>query len=182
MRQAVSTAQIDEHAKAADARYPSAPDLAFLELGKEPVFLLAAPLLKGGAFRQDDAIAPAIDLDDLDAEGAADGRAQRAVRVVFSSLWAHAHELREGHEGVHALDVDEQAALVVAGDLGFEAFALFKPLLEHAPAALAAGAIEREDDLSLGGLGLKDVDEHLVAGLQASQRPQHPANASRPGE
>ena len=74
-----------------------------------------------------------------------------------------ADELRERDESVDALDVDEEAALVAAGDIALEGFVLVEVVLEHAPASLAAGAVEREDDLAFGRLGLDDEDEDLVA-------------------
>ena len=71
-----------------------------------------------------------------------------------------------GHEGVDAFDVDEKAALVAAGDVGLEGLVLVEVVLEDAPAALAAGAVEGEDDLSFLRFRLDDEDEDLVAGVE----------------
>ena len=72
-----------------------------------------------------------------------------------------------GHEGVDALDVDEEAALVAAGDVSLEGLVLVEVVLEDAPAPLAAGAVEREDDLAFLRFRLDDEDEDLVAGVEA---------------
>ena len=74
--------------------------------------------------------------------------------------------MRQRDEGVDSLYVDEEPALIAAGDIPIERFVLVKVVLQHAPAALAAGPVHGEDDLPLRRLRLQDEDERLVAVFQ----------------
>jgi len=74
--------------------------------------------------------------------------------------------LGQRNEGLNALYIDEEATLVVPGDISFERGGLFIVALEETPPLLAAGAIYGDDDLPFGGLGLKDVNEDFVAYLR----------------
>ena len=116
MGEAVGAAEIDEHAEAAHAGDPAAADIAFVQLLDQALLLLHAPLLQRGALREDDAVAPPVDLDDLEPQRVADGVGQAcaASGVLAAALRPEADDLRHGYEGVHAFDVDEQATLVVA--------------------------------------------------------------------
>ncbi len=71
---------------------------------------------------------------------------------------------------MHALDVDEKAALVGPGDFGLEGFAFFVALLQHAPSALASRPVDGQHDLSLVRLWLHDVDEDLLIYLHLAER------------
>src|SRR6185295_458295 len=167
MGETVRATEIDEHAETADAGDASLANFAFLEFGEKAILLLRSPLLERRALRQDDAVAAAVDLDDLEAQLLAYRRCEAALAF---DVGPDADDLRERHEGVDAFDVHEQPALVEAGDLAVERLALFETRLEHAPTALAAGAIDRQRDLALIRLGLHDVDENLLAHLDLGER------------
>ena len=122
----VGAAEVDEDPEVADRRDLAGADLALGELTEQALLLGGAPFLHGGALGQDGAVAAAIDLDHLHAQAAAHHLGQR-VRALGAGLGAH--HLRHRDEGVHALDVGEQAALVEAGDLRVEDLAALEPLL-----------------------------------------------------
>ena len=90
-----------------------------------------------------------------------------AVGVVFP---LEVENLADRHEATNALEVDDQAALVVVDDLGLEQLAALELLLRDAPLALLTGALDRDDGVALGRLGLHHVDEHVVADMQLRKR------------
>ncbi len=167
MNETISATQIDEDAELADAGDLAALDLALSQLGQEALLLLGPPLLHGRSLRENDSVATAVDLDDLDAKGLAHPRGQTLLaRLVGGASKAGARQLGERYESMNAFHVHQEAALVEAGHFTFEGCALLVVLLEETPALLAAGPIERDDDLALEGFRLKDGDENLVPGLK----------------
>ncbi len=168
MDQAIGPSQIDENAKVADAGDLAALDLALAQLGQEAVLLLGPPLLHGRPLRENDPVAATVNLDDLNAESLAHPGGQALIaRIVRGASEARAGQLGEGHKGMHPLHIHQQAALVEACHFPFEGCAFLVVLLEETPALLAAGSIHRDDDLTLGGFGLKHEDENLVAGIES---------------
>ena len=165
MDEAVGAAEVDEDAEAADAGDLARADLALAQLGEEAVLLLGAPFLHGGALGQDDPVAAAVDLDDLEAQVAADEVGEAAAAL---AVGGGAHDLAQRDEGVDALDVDQQAALVEAGDAGLEDRAALVAVLEFPPALLAAGPVDGEQQLVLFDLRLQHVDEQGVADGQGA--------------
>ncbi len=78
-----------------------------------------------------------------------------------------------------AFYVHQEATLVVAAHLDLEALPLFESLLKDAPALLAAGPVEGEEDLALLGLRLDDVDEDAITGRGPRLQGRAPRSASR---
>ena len=70
--------------------------------------------------------------------------------------------MRRGDEAAHAFEVDEQTALVVPGHAGLDYLAGVEPLLQVAPRALLAGAVERQDGVALVVLRLHHRHEQRV--------------------
>jgi len=158
--EAVSPAEVDEDAEVADGGDATGADLTLGEFVQQAVLLLSAPLLQGRALREDDAVAAAVDLDDLQAKAATDLRRQR-VGAVRAGL--RADHLGHRNEGVDTFDVGEESTLVVAGDLGLEDVARLEAVLKDAPTLLATSTVDGESDLALGCLRGEDVDEDLLA-------------------
>ena len=79
-------------------------DLAGLQLGQQTVLLLRAPFLRRRALRQDQPIAAAIHLDDLEVEGLAAHRAQLLLDLFLGAAAAQLDDLAERHEAAHAVD------------------------------------------------------------------------------
>src|SRR5688572_19861268 len=116
MDQAISTTQIDEGAEVGEARDAAMANLAGLQLGEQPILLLGASLLSGRALRQDEPVAAAVHLDDLEIQGLAAHRAQLFLDLVLATTATQLDDLRQRHETAHAVDRDDQATLVVVDD------------------------------------------------------------------
>ena len=165
--EAVGPTEVDEDAEVADRGDLAAADFTLGELAQQALLLLGAPLLHGRALGKDGAVAAAVDLDHLHAQPPADLVGER-VGAVAAGLGAD--DLRHGDEGVDALDVGEQAALVEARDFRLEDLAALEALLQDPPALFAARAVDRELDLAVLGLRLHDVDEHVLADAKPGER------------
>ena len=166
MSETVGAAEVDEDAEVGDGGDVALADLAFLELLDDPLLLLAAPFGHGGALGEDGAVLAAVELDDLEPHFLAHegGEGVGGIGIIA----ADAVDLGEGNEGVDALDVRQDAATVVADDLGGEGLAGLEPGSEDIPAFFAAGAIEGDDAVPLGTHRLEDHHADRVAGLQAA--------------
>ena len=164
VREAVGAAEVDEHAKVGDRRDAARADLPFFEVVEDLVLLLLAHLGHRRALGEDDAVALAVELDDLQAHALADeaGERIRGIRIIA----ADAVDLRQRDEGVDAIDVDEDAATVVAGDLRVEDLAGFVARREDVPALFAARAVERDDGVAFRRRRLQDHHLDGVASLQ----------------
>src|SRR5205823_4782759 len=96
------------------------PNLACLQLGQQPILLLGPPFLGRRPLGQDEPIAAAIHLDDLEVERLPAHRAQLVLDLFFGAAAPELNDLAERHEAAYAVDRDDQAALVVvdhfAGD------------------------------------------------------------------
>ena len=167
--QAVDAAEVDEHAERRDRSHGALDGLPDLQAAEQLVPLLAALLVEGDLLGQDEPVGLAVDLEDLEAELAADERLQllgdllgRVARLVVLRPAREVDDLADRHEPADPA-VDDEAALVVVDDRRLDDDALLELLLHRAPLALEAGAAEREDDVALGRLRLEDVDEDRVA-------------------
>ena len=129
-----------------------------MQLLDEAFLLLHAPLLESGALREDHSIAPAVDLDHLEAQAAAHLLGQAVAAVVTAAVRTDAYHLGEGDKGVHPFHVHQEATSVIAGDLAFKVLAGFEPLLEDAPALFATGLVDGEQHLALRRLRMHDKD------------------------
>ncbi len=142
-------------------------DHPLFQLAQQPLLLRGAALLRGGSFGEDGAVAAAVELDNLQRDRAADPFGERALGVLRGAAVRPGDDLRQRHEGVDAFDVDEKSTLVAAGDVGLKRLVGVHVVLEYAPAAFAAGAVQGEDDLSFVRFGLDHGDKNLVAVVEA---------------
>ena len=166
MDEAVRAADIDEDSEVADAGDAAGADVAFLQLQEEAILFGGALLLDSGPFRENGAIAAPVQLDDLKGDALAHPFLESALGGVGVAAVRAGDDLRERDKGVDALDVNEESALVAAGDVAFERLVVVEVFLEDAPAVLAAGAVHGEDDLALVGLRLDDGDENFIADVK----------------
>src|SRR5262249_43449123 len=120
--EAVDAAEVDEDAERRDRADVAGDLLADLQAAEQLVALLAALLVERDLLRQDQAVRLPVDLEDLEAELAADVRLQllgdllRGVaRLLVLRPPREVHDLADRHEAADPA-VDDQAALVVVDD------------------------------------------------------------------
>jgi len=99
--------------------------VAFFQIGQQVFFLNLAPVAQRRALGQDQPVALPIELDHFQAQLLAGQRIPAAlVRLIRVAALAFArsarHQLRGRNEPAHFADLDDQPALVVAGDDAFE--------------------------------------------------------------
>jgi len=167
--EAVDAAEVDEDAERRDRPDAAGDLLSHLEAAEQLVPLFAALFVESDLLGQDEPVGLAVDLEDLEAELAADVRLQLlrdllggVSRLLVLRATREVHDLGDRHEAADAA-VDDQAALVVVDDRGVDDRAGLELLLHRAPLALKTGAAEREDHVALRGLRLQHVHEHNVA-------------------
>ena len=185
MDEAVDAAEVDEDAERRDRAHGAGDLLADLEAAEELVALLAALLVQRDLLGQDEAIGLAVDLEDLQAELAADERLQllgdllgRVARLVVLGPAREVDDLADRDEAADAA-VDDEAALVVVDDRGLDDDARVELLLHRAPLALEAGSAQRQDRVALLRLRLEDVDEDGVADGQLRAGSRHGGRRAR---
>ena len=146
--------------------------LADLQAAEELVPLLAALLVESDLLREDQAVGLAVDLEDLEAELAADVRLQllgdllgRVARLIVLRPAREVHDLADRDEAADAA-VDDEATLVVVDDRGVDDRAGLELLLHRAPLALEPGPAQGEDRVALLGFRLQHVDEDYVPDRQ----------------
>ena len=181
----VDAAEVHEDAERRDRADAALDPLAHLEAAEELVALLAPLLVERDLLREDQAVGLAVDLEDLEAELAADERLQllgdllRGVtRLVVLGPAREVDDLADRHEAADAA-VDDEAALVVVDDRRLDDRARLELLLHRAPLALEACPAERQDDVALLALRLEDVDEDGVADGQLGLASRHGARRAR---
>src|SRR3989442_5165710 len=109
MDQAVGSAQIDEGAVGSQARHLALDLVADLEFFEQLAALACTVLVEGGLLADDQPVALAVDLEDLDADPLPDQLLQ--VRAVGAG------DLRGGQEAAQAQYVHDQAALILLAHL-----------------------------------------------------------------
>ena len=146
VHESVDAAEVDEDAERGDGADGALDLLAGLEAAEELVALLAALLVQRHLLREDEAVGLAVDLEDLQAQLAADVGLQllgdllgRVTRLVVLRTAREVDDLADGHEAADAT-VDDEATLVVVDDRRLDDDALVELLLHRAPLALEAGA------------------------------------------
>src|SRR5215218_2482151 len=112
MNESVRPADVDEGAEVADRRDPALADLALVEFGDQPLLHLVTAFLDRLALREDESVAVAVDLDDLERQLHADqtGHVSLLARLITAPNLSH---LGCRHEAAHPVQVHEQATLVV---------------------------------------------------------------------
>ena len=120
--EAVDATQVDEDAEGRDGADRALHLLADLQAAEQLVALLAALLVEGHLLREDEAVGLAVDLQDLQAQLAADVRLQLlgdllggVTRLLVLRAAREVDDLADGHEAADAA-VDDEAALVVVDD------------------------------------------------------------------
>ncbi len=162
MDESVRAADVDEGAEVADRGDATLADLALLQLLDQLLLHLVAPLLHGLALGEDQPVAMAVDLDDLEGQRAADqpGHVGLLAGIVAAANLGH---LRRRHESAHAVEIHQQTALVVVGDFGLDDLVRLVELLQSTPALLLPRPVDRDDRVTFLVLGLDDEDEDGVA-------------------
>ena len=176
--QAVGAAEVDERAEVGQAGHAAVANLARLQLGQQPILLLRAPLLSRRALGQNQPIAAAIHLDDLQEQGLAAHRAQLLLDLFLAAAAPQLDDLAERHEPAHAVDRDDQAAFVVVDHLTGDDFLGVLLGLQVTPADLGPRAINRDDRAAVGVLGHDDHRGNVISALQ--RRSRRARSGSRP--
>ena len=114
-------------------------------------------LILHGADGTDDAAAGTVDLGDAQGDGLTDHLAQ--IRT------AGLAGLGSGNEHAHALDVDDDAALVLLGDLALEGGLVLAGLLDLLPDLHGVQTLLGEHGIALHVVDADDVGLDLVADL-----------------
>ena len=156
--QTVGAAEVDEGTVAGQTAHLAGDHVADLELLEELLALARPVLVLRRALGDDEPVALAVDLEDLDGD-----LGPHQLHQVAGELARH---LAGGQEAAQPHDVDDQAALVLLADLGVEDLALRLLLGDRLPDRLGAGLAEREDDPPLLVLGLEHVHLDPLAGYQ----------------
>src|SRR6184192_1857746 len=159
--QAVGGAEVDKGAVGGQARHLTLDLVSDLELFEQLPALTGAVLVEGRFLADNQPIALAVDLEDLDADPLADQLLE--VRVVRTG------DLRGGQEAAQTQDVHDQAALVLLAHLGVHHLAGHLLLLRLQPDRLGARPAQREDDVAVLVFGLQDEDLDPVPGMQVGR-------------
>src|SRR5262249_3575103 len=107
--EAVRAAEVDEGAEVAQARHPALAGVALLQLAEQALLLARAPLLDRRALGEDQAVAPAVHLDDLEQQPPAVHRRQAVLdRLVGRAAALEVDDLRQRYEAAHAEYVDDE--------------------------------------------------------------------------
>src|SRR6185295_4745968 len=159
VQQAVHAAEVDEGAEVGDVLDHALPDLVDRQLLHQDVALRLALRLEQHAARHHDVPAPLVQLDDLELE---------ALAEQLVDVWnAPQRDLAAGQEGVHAHQVDDDAAFDLFDQRAGDAFILLVRLADPFPDAHEVGFLFRKHDRAF--LVLEVLEEHLdlVAFLEA---------------
>ena len=161
VEQSVETAQVDERTEVGDVLDRTLADLADEELLHERLALLLALGLEDHAARNDDVPAALVELDDLELVDLAD--------QVLDVRDPAQRDLRPGEEGVHAHEVDGDAALDLPDQRSLDRAVGFVRLADLLPDAQEVGLLLREDDDPVVVFEALEEDLDLVTfGLGAS--------------
>ena len=140
-------------------------DFALAQLVDQPLLHHVSPLLHRLALGEDESIPVAIDLDDLQRQRATDQ--PRHVGLLAGLVAASdLRHLRSGNEATHAVEVYEEAALVVIGHLGFDDLVGLMQLLQAPPALLLPRPVDADHRVTFRILWLHDEDQDGVADRQ----------------
>ncbi len=157
VQQAVDAAEIDERAVVGDVLDDALDGRAFLQRRQELLALLAEARLEHGAARDDDVVALAVELDDLELERLVLERRRVLDRTDVDE--------RSGEERANAVDHHGEAALHLAGDEAGDDRALLHRGLEVVPGLEALRLVARELGLAVAVLEALDGDGDEIAGL-----------------
>ncbi len=156
VQEAVDAAEVDERAEVGDVLDGAGANLPRFDFGEKRLLLLFAGDFDELAARDDNVPPRLVDLEDHAID--------LLIDVVGDIAGAADVDLAGGEEDVDA-DVDEQAALDLAGDLAADDVALVVLRDDHLPGAHAVRLLAGEDDLA--GLVFHAFEKNLdgVTGL-----------------
>ena len=106
-------------------------NFALAQLLDQLLLHLVALFLHGLALGEDQPVAMAVDLDDLERQMGADHAGHLGLLAGFVATTDFG-DLRRGHETAHTVQIHQQAALVVIDDLGVDDAVLFVDFLQNA--------------------------------------------------
>ena len=155
VQQTIDAAEIDESAVIGDVLDDALDGAAFLEVGEQRLAFFAHAGFEHRAARDDDVVAFAVELDDLELEG-------------FAFVWrgvldrAHVHQGTR-QKGAHAVGHDGEAALDLAGDRAGDERAVVQGEFQRVPGGDALGALAREAGFAKTVLQLFDGDLDEIA-------------------
>ena len=157
VQQAVDAAEVDERAVIGDVLDDALDDRAFLQRLQQLLALRAEARFEHRAARNDDVVALAVELDDLEFERLAFERRGVLDRADVDQ--------RTGQERANAVDHDRQAALDLAGDQPGHDGALLHRRFEVVPGLEALGLVARQARLAVAVFEALDGDGDEIAGL-----------------
>jgi hypothetical protein len=157
VQQAVDAAEVHESAVVGDVLDDALDDGAFLQVGEQLLALFTGGGFQHGAARNNDVVALAVELDDLEFE---------FLVLVGRGVLDRAHvDQRAGQEGADAVGHDRQAALHLAVDDALHQGAFVERLLQVVPGGDALGLLARQAGLAIAVLEHLDGDADIVARL-----------------
>ena len=157
VEEAVDAAEINERTVVGDVLDDALDDGAFLERLEELGAFFAHVGFDDGAAGDDNVVALAVKLDDLEFEGLAFVRRRVLDRTGVDE--------RTREEGADAVGHDGEAALDLARDRTGDEFAGFERLLEVHPGGEALGLVTREDRIAVAVFDGLNSDGDEVARL-----------------
>src|SRR5690606_26529987 len=155
VQQAVDAAQVHEGAVVGEVLDHALDDRAFLQPLQQLLALLGVLALDHRTAGDDDVVALAVQLDDLELEFL-------ALEVGRIAHRAHVHQ-RARQERTDVLDVDGEAALDLAGDAAGDGLVAFHRFFQLVPDHGALGLLARQHGLAEAVLERVEGDLHFVA-------------------
>src|SRR5215208_3694377 len=118
MNKSIGSADVNERAEVADRRDTPLADLALAELVDQSLLHHVSPLLHRLALGEDETVSVPIDFDHLQRQRASDQARHVGLLACFVASSDLCY-LGGWNEATHAVEVHQESALVVVGDLGF---------------------------------------------------------------
>ena len=157
MYHTVHAADVHEHTVGGHGLDRTGVVLADLDVLPDLSLCSLTSLVGHGLDGADHAAAGAIDLGDAQGDGLADHGAQLSAAGLTG--------LGSGYEHAHALDVDDDAALVLLGDLALQGGLLFAGLLDVLPDLDSVQTLLGQHGIALHVVDADDVGLDLIADL-----------------
>ena len=157
VEQAVNAAQINEGTVVGDVLDNALDDGAFLQGGEKLGALFTHAGLDDGTAGNDNVVALAVELDDLEFHGLAFVRSRILNRAGVNEGTGQERTDAVGHDGETALDL--------AGDGAGHELAGFQSLLQVHPGGQTLGLVARQDRVAVAVFNRLDCHRNEVAGL-----------------
>ena len=154
MQQTIDAAQIDEGTVVGDVFDHTFDNQPFLQALQQLVALFAGGLFEHGAARDDDVVALAVELDDLEF---------KFLVFVGRGVLDRTHvDERAGQEGADAVDHDGQAALDATGNVAGNNAGFVERFFQIVPGRDALGLVARQDGVAIAVFQTFDGDFNVV--------------------